>query len=125
MIARLIWSDHHNTRHSDGYFSVYRFCRDNSTDSEAVCEDGQPFKDRMYILDFAGGGVVHLVGKYILQLIQVIIQLLTMYTIGGTAGFILCLFAKFQNYLAAKKSQNTNSESTTIVSTYSPVICYV
>ena len=55
MIARLIWSDVESAP-----YSPYRFCNQKIPE---LCNE--TFSERMYILDFAGGGAVHLVGTVI------------------------------------------------------------
>ena len=65
VIARLIWSD---SCHS---LSPYRFCTYNDTTTTTACNYGctanLTLTDRLYVLDFAGGGAVHLLGtvKYL------------------------------------------------------------
>ena len=54
VIARIIWTDHQNS------LSPYRFC--NKTYSDCNTLEGSKFYNKIYILDFAGGGAVHLLG---------------------------------------------------------------
>ena len=62
VIARLIWSDQASS------LSPYRFCsnstiyNDNAVTQGFTCVHKQPLSDRLYVLDFAGGGAVHLLG---------------------------------------------------------------
>lgn len=64
LLALIMWSDNCNS------FSPYRFCIDK--DPTVGCIGGTygltpnppSFQQRMYVLDFAGSGVVHMVGKY-------------------------------------------------------------
>jgi Amt family ammonium transporter len=75
LIARLIWSDKCES------LSPYRFCS-NSTDSSACnygCSQSLGLRQRMYVLDFAGGGAVHM--------------------LGGIAGLVICVLAKLQGYM--------------------------
>ena len=60
VITLLIWSDHCFT------LSPYRFCQNTSQSCDFDCYNNGsevPLNQRMYTLDFAGGGAVHLVGK--------------------------------------------------------------
>ena len=62
LVARLIWSDVNNAP-----FSPYKFCNETMSNETKLdlCGNGASFiPDRIYILDFAGGGAVHLVGQY-------------------------------------------------------------
>jgi ammonia channel protein AmtB len=77
LIARLIWSDKCTS------LSPYRFCTDfnNFTTSYACnygCNEALSLHQRMYVLDFAGGGAVHM--------------------LGGIAGLVISLLAKLQEY---------------------------
>ena len=68
LVARMIWSDQH-CEHS---LSPYRFCNYNMSDPKAGCghnstyctqsHEDENLMQRMYVLDFAGGGAVHLIG---------------------------------------------------------------
>eukprot|EP00731_Ephydatia_muelleri_P027903 Em0019g776a len=82
LLALIMWSDNCNS------FSPYRFCINK--DPSIGCIGGTygltsnppSFQQRMYVLDFAGSGVVHMVG--------------------GLFGLVVCLFAKFHNRQAKK-----------------------
>jgi len=74
-IARIVWSDGCNS------LSPYRFCSHvygihNTSACEYDCSQPLSLGQRLYVLDFAGGGAVHL--------------------LGGVAGLMICLFAKLQ-----------------------------
>ena len=64
LLALIMWSDNCNS------FSPYRFCINK--DPSIGCIGGTygltsnppSFQQRMYVLDFAGSGVVHMVGMY-------------------------------------------------------------
>lgn len=74
LIARLIWSDKCSS------LSPYRFCSDHSNITTDACNYGctedLPLIRRLYVLDFAGGGAVHL--------------------LGGIAGLVISVLAKIQ-----------------------------
>eukprot|EP00731_Ephydatia_muelleri_P027873 Em0019g746a len=82
LLALIMWSDNCNS------FSPYRFCIDK--DPSIGCIGGTygltsnppSFQQRMYVLDFAGSGVVHMVG--------------------GLFGLVVCLFAKFHDRQSKK-----------------------
>lgn len=81
-LAQIMWSDNCDS------FSPYRFCIDK--DPSVGClggtygntTDPPSFRESMYVLDFAGSGVVHMVG--------------------GLFGLVLCMFAKFHDRQARK-----------------------
>ncbi|XP_064402709.1 uncharacterized protein LOC135348427 isoform X3 [Halichondria panicea] len=85
IVARIIWSDDCNT------LSPYRFCdygpyhpSTNKPDCGYNCTASlTSLGDRIYVLDFAGGGAVHL--------------------IGGMCGLMVCLFAKYQDWKDNKR----------------------
>lgn len=87
IVARIIWSDHCDS------LSPYRFCNylSNPLQADHNCSwdcgsgDGASFRQRLYVLDFAGGGAVHL--------------------IGGMAGLMVCLFAKFNEWRDKRRSK--------------------
>ena len=54
------------------------------------------FFDRVYILDFAGGGAVHLLGVSKKVILAIHSYLLLCALTGGVAGLILAIFAKIQ-----------------------------
>ena len=57
VIARIIWTD------KDTSLSPYRFCNESHPlNLNCTVLDDLDFGNRMYILDFAGGGAVHLLG---------------------------------------------------------------
>ena len=56
LIARLIWGNK-----PTALLSAYRFCAE--TIPYDVCDKELSFDQRLYVLDFAGGGAVHLVGQ--------------------------------------------------------------
>ena len=68
LVARMIWSD----KHCEPSLSPYRFCNYNLRDPKSACghnstyctqpQDDEGLMQRMYVLDFAGGGAVHLIG---------------------------------------------------------------
>ena len=64
IIARLIWS---NRRDS---LSPYRFCNQLSAAQNYSCTESMPLQTRLYILDFAGGGAVHLLGINLLTFVK-------------------------------------------------------
>lgn len=65
-MARIIWSDHCDS------LSPYRFCDylnnplQKNHHCSWNCDDADVgFRGRMYVLDFAGGGAVHLIGTIV------------------------------------------------------------
>jgi Amt family ammonium transporter len=86
VIARIIWSD------SEHSLSPYRFCNESEVSQNYSCNEEMNLGQRLYVLDFAGGGAVHL--------------------LGGIAGLTLCLLAKLQKFLddRAKKTVNEGNQ---------------
>lgn len=61
MVARVIWSDDCPS------LSPYRFCNFYERPWQSCghnCSEPLSLSDRLYVLDFAGGGAVHLLGEY-------------------------------------------------------------
>ena len=56
VVARVIWSDYKSS------LSPYRFCNQSSASQNYSCDVEMSLHQRLYILDFAGGGAVHLLG---------------------------------------------------------------
>uniref|UniRef100_A0A1X7TMW8 Ammonium transporter AmtB-like domain-containing protein n=2 Tax=Amphimedon queenslandica TaxID=400682 RepID=A0A1X7TMW8_AMPQE len=80
VVARVIWSDYQSS------LSPYRFCNESNVSQSYNCEAEMSLHKRLYILDFAGGGAVHL--------------------LGGVAGLLLCLLAKLNKYMDDKAQSN-------------------
>ena len=74
-IARYIWGGG-----KDDFLSPYRFCNENIT------QNGSNYFGNLYVLDFAGGGTVHLVG--------------------GTASLVLTLFVSLQLFMDKRARGN-------------------
>lgn len=58
--------------------------------------------ERLYVLDFAGGGAVHLLGTAP-DVTCSSMSLMCTCTAGGVAGLVISLFAKLQEYRDKKK----------------------
>ena len=62
IVARIIWSDDCQS------LSPYRFCKyidtTNYQSCGYSCDESLSLSKRLYVLDFAGGGAVHLLGKH-------------------------------------------------------------
>lgn len=81
-VARFIWG-----AGPAAFLSPYRFCNTQETNTSNFTS----FSDRLYLLDFAGGGAVHLVG--------------------GVAALSLTLFVSFQLWIDRKTGNNTNEHA--------------
>lgn len=65
------------------------------------CTQELSFSQRLYILDFAGGGAVHMLGMCVGVCVVGPLPPASPpapVTTGGIAGLIICLFAKLQEY---------------------------
>ena len=116
VVARIIWSDQCDS------LSPYRFCEysdsafHNKTGCGYNCTTEFGLGSRLYILDFAGGGAVHLIGMCVCVCVCVCVCecvcehacmcasiSFTHLTVGGMAGLMICLFAKFQYWRDERK----------------------
>ena len=103
-VARIIWSDHCDS------LSPYRFCyyvdnplQENHTCSWS-CSDTASFWNRLHVLDFAGGGAVHLIGWHRYNILLHTLSVITIVFLGGMAGLVICLFAKFEEWKESKRA---------------------
>jgi len=55
-VAHIIWSDHKKS----SFLSPFRFCDHSRGHDDLDCDS---FSSKVYFLDFAGGGAVHLLGN--------------------------------------------------------------